>query len=270
MPITRSSLKLQHALPVLNALPRPLYARTESMLPGSYVEAHHHPWVELTYAISGVLEIRTRTGNYAAVPQCAVWIPPETEHKVIAFGHTEMRSFYIDSAAISRSLTSCCVLQVSPLVRELIRHASTLPANYAENGSDGRLVQVLLDQLVLLPEAVFSLPLPQDSRLMTIYRALQSEPDDARTLGQWASTVGMSERSLTRMFRKETGLTFRLWRQRLRLLFSLAGLEEGRQVTRVALECGYESPSAYIDAFKQLFGRTPGDLFATPFSRADG
>ena len=255
------SAKLRRTLPALRSLPRPLYARAESLQPGSYSDVHRHRWIQLSYAINGVLEIRTPGGNYVALPQCAVWIPPGVEHQVITLAHTEMRSFYLDPAALPSAPGTCRVLQVTPLVRELIRHASMLPPDYPEDGPDARLVQVLLDQLALLPQALFSLPLPQDGRLMTIYRALQAQPDDARTLSQWAAAVNMSERNLARLFRRETGLTFRLWRRRLRLLLSLAGLEGGRQITRVALEYGYESPSAYIAAFKQLFGRTPGDLF---------
>lgn len=252
---------LRRSLPALDALPRPLYARAESLPAGSYSDVHRHPWVQLSYASAGVLEIRTPGGNYVALPQCAVWIPPGVEHQVVTPGRTEMRSFYLDSAALPWAPTTCRVLEVTPLVRELIGYAGALPADYREDGPDGRLVQVLLDRLAVLPEAVFSLPLPEDPRLLAICRALQAQPDDARTLAQWAATASMSERNLARLFRRDTGLSFRLWRQRLRLLLSLGGLEGGRQVTRVALDCGYESPSAYIAAFKQLFGRTPGELF---------
>jgi AraC-like DNA-binding protein len=264
MPITAndsSASHLQRTLPLLDRLPRPLYARTESLITGSFSAVHQHPWIQLSYAIDGVLEVRTSAGNYVAIPQCAVWIPPDVEHQVITLRRTEMRSFYIDPAALSCAPTTCRVLQVTPLARELIRHASALPAEYEEDGPDARIVQVLLDQIVLLPETVFSLPLPQSPRLVSICRTLHAQPDDARTIADWADTLGMSERNLSRLFREEAGMTFGQWRQRMRLLLSLGGLEDGQQVTRVALDHGYESPSAYIAAFKQLFGRTPGELF---------
>lgn len=257
-----STTALRRTLPKLDVLPRPLYARDESLPAGSYSEVHSHPWIQLSYASDGVLEIRTPAGNYVALPQCAVWIPPFVEHQVVTPRRAEMRSFYLDPAAFPQAPAACRVLHVTPLVRELIGHASQLAADYREDGPEGRLVQVLFDQLMRLPEAVFSLPLPQDPRLLRICRALQERPDDDRTLRQWADTANMSERNLARLFQRDTGLSFRLWRQRLRLMLSLGGLEAGRQVTRVALDCGYDSPSAYIAAFKQMFGCTPGELFS--------
>ena len=60
---------------------------------------------------------------------------------------------------------------------------------------------------------------------------------------------------------RDTGLTYRAWRQRLRLLGALPDLERGERVTDVALGCGYESVSAFIAAFRQQFDTTPGEFF---------
>ena len=253
-------LRAERALPLLDALPRPLFARAESLSAGTFSAVHRHSWGQLSYAIEGVLDIRTPVGNYVALPQCAVWIPAELEHQVVNLGQAEMRSFYLDPALFPWDGTRCRVLRVTLLVRELIKAASALPADYPPAGPEARLVQVLADQLASLPEAAFALAMPQDRRLLAIRQALQEAPDDSRTLAQWAVQLGSSERNLARLFRRETGLSFRLWRQRLRLMLSLAGLEAGHPVTRVSLDCGYDSPSSYIAAFRQLFGRTPGEL----------
>lgn len=255
-----SPLRSERVLPALEALPRPLFARAETLPAGSFSAVHRHAWGQLSYAIEGVLDIRTPVGNYVALPQCAVWIPAGLEHQVINLGRVEMRSFYLDPALFSWGGDRCRVLHVTLLVRELIKVASGLPADYPEDGPESRLVQVLADQLSALPEAAFSLVMPRDKRLLSIARALLATPDDRRTLDQWAAQSGASERNLARLFRRETGLSFRLWRQRLRLMLSLGGLEAGLPVTRVALDYGYDSPSSYIAAFRTLFGRTPGEL----------
>jgi len=57
-------------------------------------------------------------------------------------------------------------------------------------------------------------------------------------------------------------MTFGKWRQQLRLLSALRLLAEGQSVTAIALEVGYDSPSAFIAAFKTMLGTTPGRYYA--------
>lgn len=106
-----------------------------------------------------------------------------------------------------------------------------------------------------------SLPLPQDFRVLQLCRKLQDAPEDDRTLTEWGKELGASEKTLRRILMRETGLTFRVWRQRMRLLGALEQLGQGIKVTQVALDSGYQSTSAFISAFRAHFGITPGDFF---------
>jgi AraC-like DNA-binding protein len=101
------------------------------------------------------------------------------------------------------------------------------------------------------------LPLPRDRRLRRLTDALCANPGDTRPLKYWAGKLGMSERSLIRRFGAETGMTFRHWRRQARLLGALERLVSGEQVTTVALAVGYDSVSAFIAAFRGVFGETP-------------
>ncbi|WP_248918524.1 AraC family transcriptional regulator [Pseudomonas entomophila] len=248
-------------IPALERLPRPLYARAESLGAGSWTTRHQHDWVQFSYAISGVLGVYTSDGSYFAPPQWGVWIPAGTEHEVVTSMQAEMRSLYVRRDACAWAPAACRVLEVTPLARELIKQFCTFAVDYPEGEStEARLVAVLLDQLRTLPEVGFSLPLPRHPGLLALCNDLIAEPDQPQTLQQWAVQLGVSEKTLMRLFQRETGLSFRNWRQRMRLLSSLALLDAGESVTQAALGCGYDSTSAYIAAFKQLFGATPGEL----------
>ncbi|WP_296258654.1 MULTISPECIES: AraC family transcriptional regulator [unclassified Pseudomonas] len=252
----------QRLIPTLTELPRPLYARAESLGAGSWTPTHRHEWVQFSYAISGVLGVHTEQGSFFAPPQWGVWIPAGLDHEVITSTRAEMRSLYVRTQDCLWAADRCRVLEVTPLARELIKTFCLLPADYPEHDSpETRLVQVLLDQLANLPEVGFSLPLPRHNRLLSLCNELVEEPGQNVTLAGWAARLNMSEKTLMRLFQRETGLSFRGWRQRARLLASLNALEEGDSVTCTALECGYESTSAFIAAFKGLFGLTPGELF---------
>ncbi|PVZ09797.1 MULTISPECIES: helix-turn-helix transcriptional regulator [unclassified Pseudomonas] len=250
------------AIPALSRLPRPLYARAESLSAGSWTPPHRHDWVQFSYAISGVLGVHTAHGSFFAPPQWGVWIPAGLEHRVTTSMRAQMRSLYVDAHACPWAQSRCRVLEVTPLARELIKAFCELPVEYPEkNSAESRLVGVLLDQLAQLPEVQFSLPMPDHVRLLELCNALMHSPDTDASLESWAQQLGMAGKTLTRLFQRETGLGFRAWRQRMRLLASLEALQDGAGVTQAALGCGYESTSAYIAAFKTLFGQTPGELF---------
>ncbi|KQB52619.1 AraC family transcriptional regulator [Pseudomonas endophytica] len=252
----------ERAIPALNALPRPLYARAESLGAGSWTPRHRHDWVQFSYAISGVLGVHTDQGSFFAPPQWGVWIPAGLEHEVVTSMRAEMRSLYVRREDCLWAPEHCRVLEVTPLARELIKSFCALPVYYPQGGSpEERLVQVLLDQLAGLSQVGFSLPLPRHARLLALCNELIENPDADVTLSQWAERLGASEKTLMRLFDRETGMSFRSWRQRMRLLSSLRVLEEGGSVTLAALSCGYESTSAFIAAFKKMFGFTPGELF---------
>lgn len=252
---------LEQRLSDLKQLPRPLYGQTEALPNVVLGYRHSHPWVQFSYAISGVLEVQTAQGRFIAPPQRAVWIPAGIKHRVQCSAHTQIRSLYIDNQALTVVPNHCRVVEVSPLLKELIRAFGELPVEYDQSSAAGRLAAVLLDQLTYAPDMGLMLPLPADKRLQKIVAQLQKHPDATDTLNQWAQRLHISEKTLSRLFAQQTGLTFRLWRQRLRLLNALPLLEQKQSVTEVALACGYESTSAFIAAFGQHFGSTPGEFF---------
>jgi AraC-like DNA-binding protein len=104
------------------------------------------------------------------------------------------------------------------------------------------------------------LPLPADARALAAASGILAMPADDATADDVARRAGLSARTLERLFRAETGMTFGMWRQKARLLESVRVLAERGSVTDAALEAGYSSVSAYIAAFKQTFGCTPGAM----------
>lgn len=247
----------------LTRLPRPVYGHVQALPNIVLGYRHAHPWGQLSYAIGGVLQVHTDSGFYLVPPQRAVWVPAQVRHRVSCPGDTTLRSLYLEQPPTSWSGVQCRVIAVNPLLRELIRTFSELPVHYDPHGADGRLVQVLLDQLATAPQQQLMLPLPHDERLRALCSHLQTQPDAPTTLSDWAQQHGVSEKTLSRLFQRQTGLSFRLWRQRMRLLSALPALERGERVTDVALACGYDSLSAFIAAFGKQFGLPPGEFFRT-------
>ena len=248
----------------LTALPRPLYGQRASLPNIALDYRHKHPWGQLSHALSGVLQVHTDQARLVVPPHRAVWIPAGVMHRVSSSAGACIRSLYLDSSLDLWPGEDCRVIAVDPLLRELIRAFGDLPVEYQPDGADGRLAEVLLDRLQLAPQLDLVLPQPRDPRLRALCRKAQARPHVQVGLGDASLKAGISEKTLSRLFLKETGMTFRTWRQRMRLVSALPALERGERVTDVALGCGYESLSAFIAAFGKLFGMSPGELGRVP------
>ena len=207
------------------------------------------------------MTVWTDQGLWVVPPQRAVWVPCGVSHQIQMTGTVSMRSLYFDPAVRSDLPPQSCVVNIPPLVRELILHAMQLPWLYDETGPDGRIMAVILDQIRNLPVAPLHLPLPRDPRLKRLVEALAENPADGRTLEQWAGALGVSSRTLARRFRTELNMTYRSWRQHFRIIEAMKRLAKGEAVTRVALDVGFESQSAFITLFKKVLGQTPGRYF---------
>jgi len=245
--------------PQLKALQRPVFFRVMKIPAGHVVEAHHHPFGQLSFSTEGILLARATDTRYVIPPQHALWCPPMIEHELRSRTGVAFCGFYIGEPWLAHLPRETCVIEVTPLLRELIREASTLPALYDSAGAEGRLIDCMMDQVVTAREVAFELPLPEDPRLYALAKRLMAQPDDNRTLEAWADQIGATSRTLNRLCQKEMGMSFRDWRQRLRMLEAVQRLEAGEAVTSVALALGYASASAFINRFRKLLGVTPGE-----------
>ena len=242
----------------IEGLPRPVAALANDYTDGSIIARHHHRRAQLIYAARGVMTVKTDIGAWVVPPQRAVWMPPGMSHEINCAGELAMRSLFINAAAADGLGAGCRVVNVTPLLRELILRAVELPGLYDEAGPDGRLISVILDEVRQLETAPLHLPLPRDPRLAIVTNALLADPADARSLDAWAQQAGVSSRTLARLFQREIGMSFGAWRQQARLLQAVARLAEGAGVSETAYDLGYDSPSAFIAMFRRMLGVTPG------------
>jgi AraC-like DNA-binding protein len=221
---------------------------------------HSHDEHQLAWAASGVLIVECDAGSYVLPPTRALWIPAQTPHETSAGGVATMRSAYLRTTGCPIEWAEPTPVAVSPLLAELI---SYLDGEAAVDAPRQRAEQLLYDLLEPVATAAVEVPIPTEPRAHDVAAGLLGDPRDARTLAEWGHIVGASERSLARAFVASTGLTFGTWRTRARLQAALPLLAAGRPVSAVAGEVGYETPSAFVAAFRRVTGVTPGSYFAT-------
>lgn len=229
---------------------------------GHHLEPHRHPWAQLVYAQSGVMHVTAAARVWFVPPTRAIWIPPQVEHEIGFRGEVALRTLYISAERAGRLERAVEGLEVAPLLSELILHILDVGMLDPSRAEHDRLAGVLMDLIRTARGVDLALPLPRDPRALRLAEHVRGDPLDKRGLEELAAKTGASLRTLQRCFAEETGITIETWRQKARLVHSVAALAAGASVTEAALDCGYESPSAYIAAFRKHFGVTPGRFSA--------
>jgi AraC-like DNA-binding protein len=227
--------------------------------PNFVIDTHRHEWAQLLYATTGSMTVTCPDVTWMVPPGRAVWIPASVEHAIRMWGTVAMRSMYFRPDA-GFETTACKVISVTPLLRELILRSVELAGLDARELAEQQVAALVIHEVQRAQDGPLQLPLPGDERARKAAEAVLSDPSQKPAVEEIARHAGLSERTLERLFSAETGMSFGVWRQKARLLASLRVLVETESVTEAALESGYASVSAYIAAFRQTFGYTPGSL----------
>ncbi len=239
----------------------PLVGLALDCAPGTRLPRHRHLRHQLLFASEGVMRAEVESGIWIVPPHRAVWIPAGVTHEVHAIGNLAMRTLYFHPDASRPTPTGCRVIEVPPLLRELVLRVVAVGRLVRSDRRHRSLLALVLDEINELPVLPLHLPEPTDRRLLQIARAIRREPADDRSLAAWGRSVGASSRTLARRFRAETGMSFGRWRQQARLVMALERLAEGRSVKLIAPEVGYASSSAFVAMFRRALGTMPGRYF---------
>ena len=259
---------LSRAVPAVSvlddiALDRPIVGLSRDLAAGFENASHHHNCGQIIFTGTGTLGVVTGLGLRVVPPQRAVWMPPGQSHVLRASVKCELRTLYVDAKAIPCLPPVPHVFFVTPLLREatleLVRlcEADVQPHKYA------LLCDLVVDEVLdsqRQPEHIH-LPLPTDPRVEPIVRRVLDDPRDSRSRDEWGRDVGASGRTIDRIFKSETGLSFGAWKRHALLLEGLRMLSENASVTRVALDLGYSDASSFNKMFKQALGVTPTQFY---------
>lgn len=226
------------------------------------VPVHKHRKAQLVVALHGAVTCEAAGARWMVPPHCGVWIPSNVPHSNLATSNARLLHLFIEPSAATALPGECCTLSLSPMVSEMIQRLAASDSFYEPGSQTDLCAKALIGELALMPKEDLHLPVSAHPKIRQIVDALTASPDDRSTIGQWASRLAMSERSLARLVTAETGLSFGRWRQQLHLIVALRELASGATVQNVSDKLGYESVTAFITMFKKALGSTPGKYFA--------
>jgi AraC-like DNA-binding protein len=232
---------------------------------GAAVQMHAHDEAQLLFAASGTMQVYTNSGCWLVPPQLAVWLPAGVPHRVDVLSDTDLWMIYWQASA-ARAWAPLALrersfaLRVTPLLRELIFAA--FPLNEGLEKTE-LVVRLILQELTETPDAPTFLPLPSSVVGRRIADLAIADPRGELDIGELASRAATSVRTISRLFPMETGLTFKAWRQRARIVVAIDRLAAGGAISLVASQVGFASTAAFCFAFRQVTNATPATFLGS-------
>jgi AraC-like DNA-binding protein len=247
----------QSRLQAFEQAPRPMAGYAHDYDTGHDTGLHRHPRAQLLFATAGVMRIATEAALFTVPPGTGLWVPADTLHGVRMDGPVRMRALFLRADAAASGPAVPTVIAVTPLLRELILTVCGEPVVWDARGPIRLVAALVLHEIGRAGTRPLSLPACRDARLARVAAALVADPTDQRDLYEYAGVAGASVRTLARLFRAETGMSFQQWRRQLRMTEALAQIAQGVLPARVAPAVGYASVPAFGAAFRETFGTTP-------------
>ncbi|MCR9508135.1 helix-turn-helix transcriptional regulator [Vibrio parahaemolyticus] len=245
----------------------PVLVKTIDM-PKGYIDAlHQHTWHQIIFPIKGLLQTQTEHYQHLVPHTSALFVPAGVQHESIALSNTIFVGIYLNPEFGATYEPQMRTIALTPFLNELLQEIRRQCEGETSHEEVLHLLAVLHDQILKSNVQTFQLLLPEDRRLKLIFEALTDTPALDWSLKEWGEKVGASERTLSRLFAKEFNTSFLLWRQQIRLIYSLSLLDESLPIQAIADLVGYQNDSSYIKAFKAYFDMTPQQFRVNGASR---
>ena len=207
------------------------------------------------------MTVETSQGMWVLPASRALWIPTGIPHAVRMAGEVSLRTLYLRPKLVRGLPRVCTVVNISPLLKELIIYSCQFKVLDNRTKIRSHLVTLILDLLRSSRTIPLQLPRPVDHRALRVADFLYANPGSIVPTEEICARAGASKRTIERLFRQNTRMTLGRWRQQLRLMHSMRLLAQGMKINSVALEAGYSSPSAFILMFRSALGTSPGQYF---------
>jgi len=219
---------------------------------------HRHDNGQFILVRRGILHGHVERNTWVLQAGMAAWIPPGLEHWGRASKSVELAALYLPHERCRNFPQVARPLLASSLIIALCEHLIAGAACKLAPDRAERMMVLLVEEIAEAPAAGLVLPLPGDPRLKRLTEALIANPSKRLTLAEWGRQVGATERTLMRLFRRETGLRFGEWYDRLLLSEAARGLADGLSNDRLAESLGFSSGDSFGHWFRRVTGDSPG------------
>lgn len=220
---------------------------------------HSHPTHELLWIEGGASTLMVHDTTFTIARSWGMWIPAGTLHSGFAGKNTTLKAAQFNFSSVGALSNSCVAVEITPLMGQLLERLSQ-----EDLALESRTLTERMIVDVLRPaQRDISWRSPRSELVQPIVKAIKADPAHQWSLRQWAHRLGVSTKTITRVFQEETGLSFSRWMAAVRVHHAIMMLASGMEIEEVSQRTGYATVSGFGAAFRRLTGRTPGSFKET-------
>jgi len=229
----------------------------------TFVPDHCHSRGQLIYTEGGRVYISIENRQWYLPARHCMWIPPGVKHSIkISQPNVLLWSVYFPAWTNEPAFyKKAGIYPVSNLLLEQISFTKNWSGHIFEKDQSRYYIAAAIKSV--LPELndnslPFDLPLPHDERLAAIVEYMQNNLSESLTVTALARKFGMSESTLSRLFKNDLRMSFINYLGMLRIVRSVELLATGKMnIKEICFEVGYESVPSFSNNFKKSVGVRP-------------
>ncbi|WP_432711609.1 AraC family transcriptional regulator [Pedobacter sp.] len=233
------------------------------LLGESDIPFHQHQKGQFLYTEGGVIHVTTTDKTFFLPARHYMWIPPNQLHSIHPCSeHVTMRNLYFPVEENDVEFyAEIAIYPINDLLLQLILFTNRFQGHlYPDQVSAYRASLALK---AILPEiSLFQLPLAlpyaKDKRLDTVINYINEHLQEILIFPDIAAQFGLSERSLSRLFQSDVGMSFIQYLTIQRMIRAIQYLLVDKlSVKEVATMVGYNSIPTFSNTFYKTLGTRP-------------
>lgn len=217
------------------------------------VEEHSHNLSQLSMPVDGTLYMIIDNHLFVIPLGSAIYIPSGKLHAVYnPAKKLIVRSIYLPAKYLLSEYEM--VVNLSGLAYAVFEKICLINDNELNGKRWDNLIHVLLDEIGESFTTPFAIPLTNHPILKKIASIFHKSSNKYPSLTEVATAVGVSVRTLIRLFNSELGMGFAKWKQKFLFVRALGLLQDYKGTKEIAYMLGYNSESAFIHMFRKMSG----------------
>lgn len=228
------------------------------------IPSHTHGKAQMLYTEGGIVYVKTQNKRYFLPARHFMWIPEGVEHSIHPSSEqVMMRNLYFPAKIFEDDFyKNEGIYPITDLLLEMLLFTKRWNGNLEPGTRD---YSIALAIKSLLPEECktnlpLSLPYPKDFRLMEVIDFIDDNIESSLMISKIAPKFRFTEKTLTRLFKKELNMTFIQYLTIKRILkFIELTTDKKYSIQNATIAVGYKSVPTFSNTFFKFMGQRPID-----------